>query len=195
MKSIGPTWNARLSRFAAAFVVALLAACADRSLPTQPFAVSVAPATAVSLEGEAGSGDGQVRERSRASGGHTVHLGPREHRLWTFAVRAAPMPYAVSVTYSNGKEGENEVISVTVAGALVSSFRNRDSGDSIEGWNIFVTDPAGTSTLGSRSHTLMIDVHGGDGCVEIDMVTLSPAESACARVLGQAERRRSGSQC
>jgi hypothetical protein len=79
------------------------------------------------------------------------------------------------VTYSNGKEGENEIISVTVDGALVSSRQNRDSGDSIEGWNLFVTDPAGTSTLGSSSHTLMLEVHGGDGCVEIDKVTVSPA--------------------
>ena len=130
---------------------------------------------AFSLEGEAGSGDGQVRERSRASGGRTVHLGPEERRLWTFDISAAPRPYTLSVTYSNGKEGENEVVSVSVDGALVSSLRNRDSGDSIEGWNIFVTDPAGTSTLGARRHTLMLEVHGGDGCVEIDRVIVSPA--------------------
>ena len=176
MKSICPPWNPR--RFAAGIVVIVvtsLAACTDHPLPAQPSAVAVAVATTVFLEGEDGSGDGQVMERSRASGGHTVHLGPGERRLWTFGVPAAPVPYAVSVTYSNGKEGENEVISVTVDGALVSSFQDRDSGDSTDGWNTFVTDPAGTSTLGSMIHTLMLEVHGGDGCVEIDIVTLSPA--------------------
>jgi hypothetical protein len=101
----------------------------------------------IPLEAEAGSRDGQVIQRSRASGGQTVHLGPGEHRLWTFDVRAVQTQYALSVTYSNGKEGPNEVISLTVDGTPVSSFQNRDSGDSIEGWNLFVTDPAGTSTL------------------------------------------------
>ena len=174
MRSIPPARRARSARFTAGVLAAFLTGCADPPLPTQPSEVEVAPATAVSLEGEAGSGDGQVRERSRASGGYTVHLGPGEHRLWTFAMRAAPMTYALSVTYSNGKEGENEVISVTVDGAQVSSFQDRDSGDSTDGWNIFVTDHAGTSTMDSRSHTLVLEVHGGDGCVEIDMVTLSP---------------------
>jgi hypothetical protein len=174
MKPIGLTWNACASRFTAGILAASLVACADRPLPTAPSVLVAAPATSVSLEGEAGSGDGQVRERSRASGGYTVHLGPGEHRLWTFAMRAAPTTYALSITYSNGKEGENEVIRVMVDGVQVSSFQNRDSGDSTEGWNIFVTDPAGRSTLSSPTHTLMLEVHGGDGCVEIDMVTLNP---------------------
>jgi hypothetical protein len=56
------------------------------------------------------------------------------------------------VTYSNGREGENEVIHVSVDGAPVISFQDHDSGDRTEGWNIFVTD----------------------GCVESDVVTLSP---------------------
>jgi len=87
---------------------------------------------------------------------------------------AVPRPFALSISYSNGKEGENEVLSVTVDGRMVSSFRNRDSGDSIDGWDEFVTDPAGTTTLGPGSHTLRLEVSGGDGCVEIDVATLSP---------------------
>jgi hypothetical protein len=132
----------------------------------------------VSLEGEAGTGDGLIVQRSRASGGQTVHLGPGERRLWTFDVRAAPARYALSVTYANGKEGPNEVISVTVDGTAVRSFQNRDSGDSIEGWNLFVTDPAGVSTLGPGSHTIALEVSGGDGCVEVDVVTVSPDAGA-----------------
>ena len=94
--------------------------------------------------------------------------------MWTFAVSPEEARYALSVTYSNGKEGENEVITVTVDGAPVSSFQNRDSGDATEGWNLFVTDPAGTSALGSGRHTIVLESSGGDGCVEIDFVTVSP---------------------
>jgi hypothetical protein len=89
-------------------------------------------------------------------------------------VRAAQARFAIAVTYANGKEGPNEVMSFTVDGTPVRSFENRDSGDSIEGWNLFVTDPAGSSTLGRGSHSLMLEVYGGDGCVEVDVVTLSP---------------------
>jgi hypothetical protein len=156
-------------------VLPLFAACGgDQPLPTQPSLLTEPPATAVALEAEAGSGDGQVRERSRASGGLTVHLGPGERRSWTFALRAVQAQYAVAVTYANGKEGPNEMLHVAVDGKPVGSFQDRDSGDSVEGWNLFVTDPAGTSTLGSGSHTLTLEVTGGDGCVEIDVVTLRP---------------------
>ena len=172
MTTFGRTWRCRV---VAALFVCPLAACADLRLPTRPSAVAASPAKLVALEGEAGAGDGQVRERSRASGGRTVHLGPGERRRWTFTLPAVSAPFAVSVTYSNGKEGENEVILVTLDGTLLSSFQDRDSGDAIEGWDVFVTDPAGKSTLGSGSHTLVLGVQGGDGCVEIDMVTLSPA--------------------
>ena len=177
MEVIAATRNARLSALAVWILAPLLAACSGHPLPTQPTVAEALSATAVPLEAEAGSGDGRVIQRSRASGGQTVHLGPGEHRLWTFDVRAVQAQYAISVTYSNGKEGPNEVISVTVDGTPVSSFQNRESGDSTEGWNLFVTDPAGTSTLGPGSHTLTLDVNGGDGCVEIDVVTLRPGDA------------------
>lgn len=164
----------RLSGLAAWILAPLLAGCDAQSFPTQP-SVVVPSVTVISLEAEAGSGDGRVIQRSRASGGQTVHLGPGEHRLWTFDVRAVRVQYALSVSYSNGKEGANEVIGVAVDGTPVSSFQNRDSGNSIEGWNEFVTDPAGTATLGPGSHTLRLEVSGGDGCVEIDVATLSPS--------------------
>src|SRR6185295_15669741 len=116
-----------------------------------------------------------LRLRSRASGGQTVHLAPGERRSWTFQVRATQMPYALAITYSNGQEGPNEIIHVAVDGSAVASFQNRDSGDAVEGWNLFVTDPAGTSTLAPGIHTLTLETTGGDGCVEIDFVTVSPA--------------------
>ena len=166
--------NAATRRLAGGFLTLALSACADPRLPTQPSEVAPYPAKIVALEAEAGSGDGQVRERSRASGGLTVHLGPGESRRWTFTIPSAAAPFAVSVTYANGQEGENEVIDVTLDETLISSFRNRDSGDAIEGWNLFVTDPAGRSMLATGTHTLVLGVEGGDGCVEIDVITVSP---------------------
>ncbi|HVD91092.1 MAG TPA: hypothetical protein VNC21_02375, partial [Vicinamibacterales bacterium] len=174
MGLIAATRNARLSGLAAWILVPLLAACSTQPIPTQPSMAAVPSVTVVSLEAEAGTGDGQVMQRSRASGGQTVHLGPRERRLWTFDVRAVQVKYALAVTYANGKEGPNEIIDVTVDGMPVRSFENRDSGDAIEGWDLFVTDPAGTSTLAYGRHTLTLEVSGGDGCVEVDVVTLSP---------------------
>ena len=170
---IARPWDARLFGLAAWILVPLLGGCHAQPSPTQP-SVVVPSVTVVSLEAESGTGDGTVILRSRASGGLTVHLGPGEHRLWTFDVHAVPVQYTLSVSYSNGKEGANEVIDVAVDGISVSSFQNRDSGDSIEGWNEFVTDPAGTTILGPGNHTLRLEVSGGDGCVEIDVATLSP---------------------
>ena len=127
----------------------------------------------MSLEAEAGLGEGVVRSRSRASGGLTVHLAPGEYRVWTFDAGSAEVRFTVAIAYSNGKEGENETLSVAVDGRALSSFQNRDSGDAVEGWNEFVTDPAGTVTLGPGRHTLRLESSGGDGCVEIDDATLS----------------------
>jgi len=165
---------ARICRAAPVSLISLLAACADGPLPTQPSPVVVFAAKSVALEGESGSGDGLVRDRSRASGGRTVHLGPGERRQWTFTLPVAA-PFALSVTYANGQEGPNEVLSFSVDGTMVSSFQNRDSGDAVEGWNLFVTDSAGKSTLGPGAHSVVLEVQGGDGCVEIDLITLSPA--------------------
>jgi hypothetical protein len=163
---------------AACTLLALFQACGGRAMPTQPSALSATgprPADVVSIEGEAGSGDGQVKQRSRASGGQTIHLGPGERRSWIMKVGTSEQHYTLAVTYSNGQEGENEIIRVMVDGSLTRSFQNRNSGDSIEGWNLFVTDPAGDATLRTGSHTIALEVEGGDGCVEIDRLTLTPA--------------------
>ena len=154
-----------------------LAACSAQPSPAQP-SVAVPLATTFSLEAEAGRGDGRLVQRSHASGGQTVHLGPGEHRLWTFDLRVMPTQYAFAVSYSNGKEGPNEILSVAVDGTPLSTFQDRDSGDAVDGWNEFVTDPAGTMTLGAGSHTLRLEVSGGDGCVEIDLARLSPVAAS-----------------
>jgi hypothetical protein len=163
-------------RLAAWMLAPLVAACQHQPLPAQPSVATVPPLTPsiiVALEAEAGIGDGLIRERSRASGGQTVHLAPGERRQWTFSVRAAQAQYAIAVTYSNGKEGPNEIIHVAVDGRPVTSFLNRDSGDSGEGWNSFISDPGGTSTLDAGTHTISLETSGGDGCVEVDVLTLA----------------------
>ncbi len=152
----------------------LMTACADPSALTQPTAVALLPAKAIAVEGESGSGDGQIRERSRASLGRTLHLGPGESRRWMFAMPGASATFTVSISYANGQEGENEMLTVTLDGVRISRFRNRDSGDAIEGWNTFITDPAGRSTIATGTHVLAIDVEGGDGCVEIDRIEIRP---------------------
>jgi hypothetical protein len=164
--------------FGVCVVATLFAACSEPVLPMQPSVVSPSIPTVIAMEGEAGSGEGVVRQRSRASGGQTVHLAPGERRSWTFAIRATQTQYALAITYGNGQEGPNEIMHVGVDGHAVASFQNRDSGDAVEGWNLFVTDPAGTSMLESGLHTLTIETTGGDGCVEIDFVTVSPAGAA-----------------
>ena len=165
-----------MRRQAAWLLAPTLAACSAAPLPTQPSSHIAAPSV-MRLEAEAGHSEGVVRSRSRASAGLTLHLAPGESVLWTFDVRGAEVRYAVSIAYSNGKEGENEVLSVAIDGRALSSFQNRDSGDAVEGWNEFVTDPVGTVVLGPGKHTLRLESSGGDGCVEIDVATLSPEQS------------------
>ena len=163
----------RVSSSSAFILVPLLAGCADQWSPTRPSAVPASSVPVVYLEGEAGTGDGQVRDRSRASGEQTVHLGPDQHRLWAFDVGAQQATYALAVTYANGQEGPNETLHVAIDGRSVATFQNRDSGDSVDGWNLFVTDSAGTSTVAAGRHTLTLEVTDGDGCVDIDVVTLT----------------------
>ena len=153
-------------------LVLVHAACNNASVPIAPSLTGPNP---LFLEGEAGSGDGEVRQRSRASGGRIVHLGPGEQRYWSFPLTSSqPLRYDLALTYSNGKGGENEVISISLDGIPVHTFRNRDIDDGPEPWEVFETDPAGVATLDSGDHTLTISVSGGDGCVEIDKVTLAP---------------------
>ena len=158
---------------AVASVAAILPACSRDAAIMAPTAVVPAPAV-ISLEGELGSGQGDIRERSRASGGRTVHLAPGEERIWVIPVASQPASYSVSVIYANGQEGPNEILTLGADGVIVASKLNRDSGDAIEGWNTFISDPFGVATLGGGIHTVFIQSRDGDGCVEIDRIVLTP---------------------
>jgi hypothetical protein len=152
----------------------LLAGCGNPAAPVQPSpSVAVAPQF-LSFEAEAGSGDGPTMQRPKASGGLTIHLAPGERRQWAFNVDAAQAQYAIAVTYANDNIGATETLHVTLDGQAIGSFQARDTGDDGEGWNIFMTDLAGHSVLARGSHTLVVSSSGGDGCVEIDKVTLTP---------------------
>jgi hypothetical protein len=109
----------------------------------------------------------------RASGGVTSTSRP-EHRQWTFSVGGPSSQYAVEVTYSNDNIGDTETLSLSLDGVPLGAFDARDTGDDGEGWNVFVTNSVGSSNLAAGTHTLVIRSSGGDGCVEIDKVTLRP---------------------
>lgn len=156
-------------------IVGGLTACARDVSPTQPSPAATHMPTTLSLEAEAGRGDGRVVQRSRASGGWTVHLDPGERREWTFS---AGGQYAATVTYSNSRGGDSEVLTLKLDGVVVSSFQTRDSGEGEAGWNVFVTDRAGESPPLSGTYTLVVESSGGDGCVEIDLVRLTPANGS-----------------
>jgi hypothetical protein len=150
------------------------AGCATQPLPTQPSGLAEMTTRQISIEAESGNGEGQIRQRSRASGGLTLHLAPGERHQWVFPLNAEPARYAVTVTYANGQEGPNELLTLSIDGAALRSWMNRDSGDAVEGWNLFVTDSAGASMLSFGTHALVLESSGGDGCVEIDRITLTP---------------------
>lgn len=167
--------------FIAISIAATLTACSRVSSPTAPTVVVAPGSELVHLEAEAGSGTLDVRKRLRASGGMTVHLAPGESLSWVFDVRGAPTPYGLAVTYANGQEGANETLHVSLDGVRIRTFVDRDSGDAVEGWETFVTDPGGSASLASGTHIVTIESEGGDGCVEIDFIRVLPNDALVPR--------------
>jgi hypothetical protein len=150
---------------------------ATPTAPTAPIAAAPARVEPIALEAEAGSGEGDLMHRSRASGALTIHLAPGQRRRWTFNV-AQPSHYSVLVTYANDNPGATEVLRVEVDGEAIGAFSAQDTGDDGEGWNVFVADLAGARVLGTGIHTVTVESTGGDGCIEIDLITLRPDVAA-----------------
>jgi hypothetical protein len=140
-------------------------------------APSVPPSSTLSLEAEAGMGQGDQMVRTSASGGLTIHLAPGQRRQWAFKVVGPGSEYSVMVRYSNDETGDSEIIRATIDGRPTGGFRAQDTGDNGAGWELFASDHAGAAVLPGGAHTLVIDSSGGDGCIEIDRVTLVPAQS------------------
>jgi hypothetical protein len=158
---------------------AAIAMCATGCGAAAPMTPSpVATPSTLSLEAEAGIGTGDRMERTSASGGVTIHLAPGQRREWTFTIPGPGAEYRVMVRYSNDETGESEVLTVAVDGAVTGVFRARDTGDDGVGWNTFVSERAGDVALTAGSHRLSVESAGGDGCVEIDGVTLVPKQAA-----------------
>jgi hypothetical protein len=153
---------------------------ASPTAPTAPTVAVQARVEPIALEAEAGSGEGDLMHRSRASGALTIHLAPGQRRRWSFNV-PLPSQYAVLVTYANDNPGETEVLRVEVDGEPIGTIRAQDTGDDGEGWNVFVADLAGTPMLGTGIHTITVESTGGDGCIEIDLITLRPDVTVHAR--------------
>ncbi len=129
------------------------------------------------LEGEAGSGDGQVMPRSEASGQKTVWLHAGESRTLSFQLSAGAR-YSLSVRYSNDNFGPLETVDVAVDGVNVGQFAAQDTGGFGLGWNVFESSGTiGSVDLQPGAHEVTVSVTGGDGYgVEIDVVTLDRVE-------------------
>jgi hypothetical protein len=178
----------RQIRLCVCLVAVLMPACERAASPVAPSSSPVpAVPSPIVLEAEAGSGDGDLMQRSRASGGQTIHLAPGQRRRWTFTLQAPASRYAVMVTYSNANPGDVEVLRIEVDGQPLGSIRAQDTGDDGEGWNVFVADFAGTSMLGPGPHTAIVESTGGDGCIEIDLVTIRPESGRGSMVTGPGE--------
>ena len=119
----------RLSFLSACLLPILSIGCgipASPTAPTAPTAAAPARVEPIALEAEAGSGEGDLMHRSRASGALTIHLAPGQRRRWTFNV-AQSSTYAVLVTYANDNPGATEVLRVEVDGEAIGTFSAQDT--------------------------------------------------------------------
>jgi hypothetical protein len=132
--------------------------------------------SAVLLEAEEGTGDGEIKPHAEASGLQTIWLHPGEARLLPFSLPGTGS-YTVTVRYRN--DGRSDTVSVGLDGLPLGGF-----------WTVDMRPPAGTATAAgshfamSRSfgpHVLSPGAHevaiasaaDADG-VEIDVITLEP---------------------
>ena len=164
-----------MSRLFSCLLLGSLVGCSVGS-PVQPSTMTVAPST-MSFEAELGAGEGTLMQRAQASGGRTIHLAPGERRRWTFTTGAQEARYALLVTCSNDNDGESEILTATIDDTLIGSLEARDTGDNGVGWEGFVTDRLGGFSLRAGTHTLMLESRGGDGCAEIDLLTVTAGDA------------------
>ena len=83
--------------------------------------------------------------------------------------------YRVMVSYANDETSEGETLTIAIDGVPIGAFHAQDTGDDGAGWNVFVTDRAAGVRLTPGAHLLAVESSGGDGCIEIDAVSLVPA--------------------
>jgi len=146
--------------------------------PTDTPTPTTTPPSQILLEGEDGTGDGQVMPRSAASGQRTVWLHDGESRILSFQLSTSAH-YTLGVWYSNDDPtGPLETVTVSVDGAAEGSFSAQNTRIPGEppgsGWNVFTSaGPFGPVDLQPGTHELRVSVAGGDDYgVEIDVVVL-----------------------
>jgi hypothetical protein len=172
---VGRPLPATVVRTAAVLVLLWCTQACGGSLPAQPSAVPISTtALNLTLEAEGGTGQGDRMTRTSASGGLTIHLSPGQRREWAITLPATPADYAVVVRYGNDETAGSETLTAMVDGAMLGSFHARDTGDNGVGWETFVTDRAGVARALAGRHVLTLESSGGDGCIEIDLITLQP---------------------
>ena len=116
-------------------------------------------------------------QRTSASGGLTIHLAPGQRRGWTFSVPSPGADYRVMVRYANDETGDGETLTIAIDGLAIGVLRAQDTGDDGAGWNVFVSDRAGGVRLAPGAHLIAVESSGGDGCIEVDAVSLVPTEN------------------
>ena len=146
----------------------------------------------ISLEAEAGEGDGRIVQRSQAHGVATVQLMTKESRTMSFEI-TSPASYLLKVRYSNDSYGPPEKIDVIIDGEVIDMFKAFDTSQYVgtgsygSGWNVFVSNEAmGPIDLQPGVHTVTLTVRSGDAHgVEIDSVQLEKSEPAAAAETAQ----------
>lgn len=125
------------------------------------------------LEAEQGAGDGVINMRSNASQGKTAWLHDGESQVMSF-VNNQDHAFSCSIRYSNDNYGPTETIQVYLDEEMIDQFQAQDTGDSGNGWNVFVSEDTGTILVGHGNHAIRVEVVGGDGYgVEIDDIVLN----------------------
>jgi hypothetical protein len=131
------------------------------------------PPTAVRIEAEDGSGDGEVQSRTEASQDETVLLQANESQWFSGVV--SPGRYEVRARYSNDNFGPTETIQLFLNGISVGGFAALDTGNYGHGWNSFEPSPVIAVVDIGGSALFEIRISGGDGWgVEMDYLQLDP---------------------
>jgi hypothetical protein len=131
----------------------------------------------MSLEAEAGIGDGTIMQRAEASGDATVLLHAGQSRTLPFNLDGTAL-YEFELRYSN--DGDPENVNVSIDGNAFGQFSTQNTrpagGVPGTGWNVFASSgPLGAQTILPGSHQLTISVTGNDPFgVEIDLANLTP---------------------
>ena len=137
------------------------------------------PASPIHLEAEAGTGEGEIKLRDKASNEKTMWLKTDETLTIQFNL-ATSARYRLDVVTSNDHVNDVplETVYVLLDDEEIGHFFPVDTGDGGLGWNVFtINDSIGPVEILAGDHSLAFYVTEGDGFgVEIDVVILTHTE-------------------